>query len=179
MSQRRSMVLGVALAALLAACGGGDGAAEEATTAAAAEEATTATAEEASSPAEEEAGETAAASGAAVVAVASADAGEILVDGEGRSLYRFLNDTEQGASTCVDACLDNWPILEGEAQAGEGADGAALGTLTRNDGATQVTYDGWPLYYFAGDSAAGDTNGQGVGDVWYLVAPDGSTVDAT
>lgn len=179
MSQRRSMVLGAALAALLVACGGGDTAAEDAAAAAAAEETTSAEEQPASASEEEPSASAEEGARAAVVAVAGADAGDILVDGEGRSLYRFLNDT-QGASTCVDACQDNWPILgaAGEPEAGEGADAAALGTLDREDGATQVTYDGWPLYYFAGDAAPGDTNGQGVGDVWYLVGPDGSTIDA-
>lgn len=173
MRQLRSIVATAALVALLAACGGADTAATEQDTAAA--EPATSAAEEATSAAEE----TAAEAGGAVVAVNAADAGDILVDGEGRTLYRFLNDAE-GESTCVDACLDNWPVLgvEGEPEAGDGADAAALGTLERDDGTTQVTYGGFPLYYFAGDTAPGDTNGHGVGDVWYLVAPDGSTIDA-
>jgi predicted lipoprotein with Yx(FWY)xxD motif len=111
------------------------------------------------------------------VTVADSDVGQILVDGEGRALYRFLSDSA-GTSTCFDDCEANWPILsaDGQPQAGEGLDGATLGTIEREDGSTQVTINGWPLYYFAGDQAPGDTNGQGVGDVWYLVAPDGSTI---
>ena len=48
-----------------------------------------------------------------------------------------------------------------------------LGTLTRDDGTVQVTYNGWPLYHFSGDTAPGDTNGQGLEGVWFLVSPTG------
>jgi predicted lipoprotein with Yx(FWY)xxD motif len=51
-----------------------------------------------------------------------------------------------------------------------------LGTSPRTDGAEQVTYNGWPLYYFANDAAPGDTNGQGVNDVWYVIAPSGEVI---
>lgn len=182
MRQLRSIVLPAALVALLVACGGGTTATSDQDTAAAEPAASSEAEPAASSEAEPAAGygeEPAAEAGAATVATATSDAGEILVDGDGRSLYRFLNDT-QGASTCTADCEANWPFLgsEGDPQAGEGADASALGTLAREDGATQVTYGDWPLYYFAGDTEPGDTNGQGVGDVWYLVAPDGSTIDA-
>jgi len=63
--------------------------------------------------------------------------------------------------------------------AGDGVDAALLGTTTREDGAVQVTYGGWPLYFFAGDAAAGDVTGQGVNDVWFVVAPDGAMVGGT
>lgn len=118
--------------------------------------------------------------GAATVAVSeSADFGSILVDGEGMSLYLFTKDTQNsGASTCVDDCLAKWPPLltDGDPVAGEGVDETLLGTITRDDGTTQVTYNGWPLYYNAEDTAAGDTNGQGVGDVWFLVTAAGEAV---
>ena len=109
----------------------------------------------------------------------SAEFGPILVDGEGRSLYLFTNDTQNsGASTCTDDCLAKWPPLltDGDPVPGEGVDEALLGTITRDDGTTQVTYNGWPLYTFADDTAPGDTNGQGVGDVWFLVTPAGEAV---
>jgi predicted lipoprotein with Yx(FWY)xxD motif len=118
--------------------------------------------------------------GAATVEVSeSAEFGPILVDGEGMSLYLFTNDTQNsGTSTCADDCLAEWPPLlsDGDPVAGEGVDAAMLGTITRDDGTTQVTYNGWPLYYFADDTAPGDTNGQGLGDVWFLVTPDGEAV---
>lgn len=129
--------------------------------------------EPAEEPAEDEpAGET-----DADVAVASTDHGDVLVDGEGMTLYLFEPD-EQGESTCYDDCAESWPPLtvEGEPVAGDGADDALLGTTERDDGATQVTYDGWPLYHWAGDEEPGDTNGQGVQDVWWVVGPDGAPV---
>lgn len=108
---------------------------------------------------------------------AESDLGTILVDGEGRTLYVFLNDSG-GESTCYDDCAESWPALEtdGDPQAGEGADTSLLGTTERDDGSLQVAYDQMPLYYFAGDEAPGDTNGQGIGDVWYVVSPEGEPI---
>ena len=87
--------------------------------------------------------------------VADSSLGEIVVDGEGMTVYMFDNDTQGAdASTCEGECADNWPAV----------------TV---DGGMQVTLNGWPLYYFAGDMAAGDVNGQGVNDVWWVLSPDG------
>lgn len=104
--------------------------------------------------------------------------GSYLTDAEGRSLYLFANDSE-GISNCYDECAENWPPLaiEGEPVAGEGIASSLLGTTTRKDGATQVTYNGLPLYYFAEDQNPGDTVGQDVGDVWYLVSPYGAAIE--
>ena len=55
-------------------------------------------------------------------------------------------------------------------------DSALLGTTLRDDGTTQVTYNGWPLYYFVGDAAAGDVAGQNVNEIWFVLAPDGEYV---
>jgi predicted lipoprotein with Yx(FWY)xxD motif len=84
----------------------------------------------------------------------------------------------QGPSTCYDDCAASWPPLltEDEPVPGAGIDDALLATAERDDGATQVTYDGWPLYHWAGDDTPGDTGGQGVGDVWWVVDPDGTPV---
>lgn len=121
-------------------------------------------------------GATVGAEGDATVMTADTDLGEILVDGEGRTLYVFVPDG-QGPSTCTDDCLANWPSLTGPATAGEGVDESLLGTATRPDDSTeQVTYNGWPLYYFAADPSPGDINGQGVGDVWFVVDPAGEAV---
>jgi predicted lipoprotein with Yx(FWY)xxD motif len=114
----------------------------------------------------------------------SADFGPILVDGDGFSLYLFMQDTQNsGASTCLDAdgCATEWPplVTEGEPVAGEGVDETLLGTITRDDGSLQVTYNGWPLYLFAEDTAPGDTNGQGVdefGGLWFLVSTAGEAI---
>lgn len=110
----------------------------------------------------------------ATVTVAETDLGEVLADSEGVTLYLFTQDAD-GESVCYDDCAENWPplVVDGEPTAGDGVS-ADLSTHERDDGATQVVANGWPLYYFAGDSAPGETNGQGVGDVWYVLAPDGS-----
>jgi predicted lipoprotein with Yx(FWY)xxD motif len=118
---------------------------------------------------------TADAAAATTIETAESSQGTILVDGEGRALYLFMPDA-QGASTCVDSCAGTWPPLEGPAAAGTGADEGLLATSDRPDGSVQVTYNGWPLYHFASDAAPGDTNGQGVGNVWYLVDAQGNAV---
>jgi predicted lipoprotein with Yx(FWY)xxD motif len=116
---------------------------------------------------------------AASVAVEDSDLGQIVVDAEGQTLYVFLAD-EGSESTCYDDCEASWPPLtvEGDPVAGEGVDGSLLGTTERTDGSTQVTLDGHPLYYFAADETPDDMNGQGVGDVWYVVSPEGQAIEA-
>lgn len=103
--------------------------------------------------------------------------GEILVAENGKTLYMFTRDAN-GESACYDACAVNWPPLLTEArpQAGEGVDPAKLGTTKRKDGKLQVTYNGMPLYFWAGDSAPGDTNGQNVGGVWFVVNTAGEAI---
>jgi len=100
--------------------------------------------------------------------------GTYLVDGLGLSLYTFDNDTEDNVSTCVDDCAGNWPpllLLPGFTPVpGEGVDGV-LATFERPDATVQISYDGKPLYYYSGDAEAGETNGDGVGDVWHLADP--------
>ena len=115
----------------------------------------------------------------ATVAVEDSDLGQIVVDAEGKTLYVFLAD-EGSDSTCYDDCEAAWPPLtvDGDPAAGEGIDAALLGTTEREDGSTQVTLDGHPLYYFASDETADDTNGQGVGDVWFVVSPEGEAIQA-
>jgi predicted lipoprotein with Yx(FWY)xxD motif len=136
-----------------------------------------AAASESASPSES-AAESAAPSGEAVEIEANdTAAGEALVGPDGMTLYIFLNDEQGGdTSSCTDDCLANWPALtieEGqEATGGEGVDGT-FATITREDGTLQVTYEGWPLYYFAADEAPGDANGEGVGEVWYIATPSG------
>lgn len=108
------------------------------------------------------------------------DYGDILVDADGMTLYRFdADEGGSGASACHDDCADAWPPLTvaGSPSAGSGVD-ADLTTFERADGATQVAVDGWPLYYFASDGSPGEAAGQGVNDVWWVVAPDGSKITA-
>jgi predicted lipoprotein with Yx(FWY)xxD motif len=162
----------LALAGLvgLAACGSDDdSAADTSTTDTTAAPDTTAAADTTTTA------EDPAAEAASTVATADTDLGTILVDGERRTLYLFMPDA-QGASTCVDSCAATWPALPGPA-AGDGVDEALLGTADRpDDGSAQATFNSWPLYYFASDAAPGDTNGQGVGDVWYVVDAEGNPV---
>jgi predicted lipoprotein with Yx(FWY)xxD motif len=113
--------------------------------------------------------------GGTTVAVASGRLGDILVDADGRTLYAFTKD-KGDQSACSGQCATNWPALTGPATAGTGVQAALLSTSTQANGDTQVTYDGRPLYYFAGDAKPGDTNGQGVGDVWFAVTGDGQLV---
>jgi predicted lipoprotein with Yx(FWY)xxD motif len=101
--------------------------------------------------------------------------GDIVVDGDGLSLYVFLRDDE-GEPTCTDACAEAWPPLEGPANAGDGIDEAQLDTVDHPSGIAQVTYAGWPLYHFVSDEAPGDVEGQGVEDVWFVIDPDGQPV---
>ncbi len=117
---------------------------------------------------------------ASSVSVETADSGlgTILVDGAGMTLYLFTNDSP-GVSTCEGACLEAWPPVLGQPSAGTGADDSRLGTLERSDGTTQVTYNGWPLYRWAQDNAPGDTTGQGVNGIWWVVDPDGDPIGAT
>jgi predicted lipoprotein with Yx(FWY)xxD motif len=117
-----------------------------------------------------------AASGATVM-TSQSSLGTILVDGDGMTLYMFMPD-KAGPSTCEGECLATWPALTGPATAGTGADQSLLATATRaDDGTAQVTYNGWPLYHYAADKAAGDVNGQGVKDIWYVVDPTGKAID--
>lgn len=110
------------------------------------------------------------------IELATTDLGEILTSG-GRTLYVFTPDNG-GASTCYDQCAQAWPPLmaEGDVAPAEGIDASLFGTAPRDDGGEQVTVDGWPLYFFASDSAPGDTNGQGVGTNWWVVGTDGQAI---
>ena len=110
------------------------------------------------------------------------DLGKVLVDSNGRTLYLFQKDTGP-MSTCSGACATEWPpaTTTGKATAGSGLTGSKVGTTKRSDGTKQVTYNGHPLYTYAGDNKAGDTNGQGLnffGGKWYAVSSSGSTVTA-
>jgi predicted lipoprotein with Yx(FWY)xxD motif len=156
---RKAFARGALLAALtvaLAACGGND---DESSGTAATAAPTTA----------------AQAANGTTVAVASSSLGDILVDADGRTLYAFTKD-KGDQSACSGECAANWPALTGTASAGSGAQASLLSTAMQANGDSQVTYGGRPLYYFAGDAKPGDTNGQGVGNVWFAVTADGELV---
>jgi predicted lipoprotein with Yx(FWY)xxD motif len=108
--------------------------------------------------------------------------GAYLTDGKGRTVYIFAKD-KGSKSSCSGACTKEWPPVptSGTPTASGSATGSMAGTTTRSDGATQATYAGHPLYYFAEDTSAGDMNGQGENDfggLWSAVTADGSPVAA-
>jgi len=120
---------------------------------------------------------------AAVVTTHSGPDGAYLTDGKGRTLYIFAKD-KSTTSTCNGDCAKEWPAFtsSGDPTASGAATGSMLGTSSRDDGSTQVTYAGHPLYYFEGDSSAGDMNGQGeddFGGLWTAVTPAGAALTMT
>lgn len=120
----------------------------------------------------------AAAGGATTVSLASSSAGDHLSGPNGHALYLFAPDSAN-TSTCTDTCAKNWPPLRVSAGqnpvAGSGLS-IQLGTLTRSDGTLQVTVNGLPLYYFGGDAAPTDINGQGKAGVWFLAGANGKAL---
>ena len=125
---------------------------------------------------------TAAASGqnATIGASNEGELGTTLVDSKGRTLYLFRKDAAS-VSTCFGACASTWPPLQatGKPTVSGRAHASLVGTTTRSDGEQQVTYNGHPLYLYAGDEKAGDTRGQGLTDFgasWYVLSPAGQQV---
>jgi predicted lipoprotein with Yx(FWY)xxD motif len=165
----RLAVLASAALLAVAACGGS--AAQQPTATAVV---SSAPSPEPSAPASAATPEATAGANADEVTVATSPTdGKYLAGKDGLTLYVFKKDTGS-TSTCYDACATAWPPFT--VGAGEPATAAAdvtgtLATTTRTDGTLQVTYDGAPLYYFAGDRKAGDTNGQGLNGVWFMAAP--------
>ncbi len=118
---------------------------------------------------------------AAKVMTSKTSLGTILVDGQGMTLYMFEKD-KGGKSSCGGACAAAWPpdVTTGKPTAGGSVSASKLGTTKTPDGKTMVTYAGWPLYRYAGDSAAGDTNGQNLdqfGAEWYVLGANGKKVE--
>ena len=194
-----ALVMTAALAVILAGCGGGGGSGNNsgsasgntssgATGAAYSGQSSSTgsaggTSSYASTSASTSAGGAAAArQGGATVSVAkNSKLGKILVGKNGLSLYLFEADTN-GKSACSSACTQVWPPLTGQGKpaAGKGVSASKLGTITRKDGSTQVTYNGHPLYRYAPDSKPGDTKGQGLkqfGAEWYVLSPSGEKVE--
>ncbi len=124
----------------------------------------------------------AAAATTTVIETRTGSDGTFLTNGSGRTVYMFAKDA-MDQSACSGACAAAWPpvTVSGKLVASGSAKASDLGMITRSDGAKQATYDGHALYYFAGDSAAGQTNGQGLngfGAKWWLVAPSGTIITA-
>jgi predicted lipoprotein with Yx(FWY)xxD motif len=102
------------------------------------------------------------------VTAGETELGVTLTDPSARTLYAFTKDKD-GTSSCYDDCSATWPALTvEEAAAGSGVEGSWLDSTERRDGTTQVTYKGMPLYYYAGDAGPGQTNGHGIGGVWFM-----------
>lgn len=101
--------------------------------------------------------------------------GDVVQDGDGRTLYRFDKDTATPPrSNCEGQCATTWPpLLTDDEPRLQGVDPALVSTVKRADGTEQVTLDGWPLYTYAKDEAPGQWKGQGVGGTWFVVQPNG------
>ena len=162
-----------ALAALLSGCAGTSG------TGTATPPATTTTAA-ATTPGTASAPASTPAVSAPDLKVAESTAGTIVVDGKGMSVYYYTKDIkDSGTSACTGGCLAAWPpvLAAADSPTVDGVTGT-VGTIDTPDGKKQLTINGMPLYYYAKDLAPGDILGQGVGSVWYLVAPSGEMITA-
>ncbi|WP_433263478.1 hypothetical protein ACQPZF_32305 [Actinosynnema sp. CS-041913] len=134
--------------------------------------------EPAEEPAEAPAGQAAPApeeSSVTLVAKSVPKMGDVVQDGDGRTLYRFDKDTPNPPkSNCEGNCAEIWPpLLANGTPKLEGVDPALIGTVKRADGTEQVTLAGWALYTYAKDEAPGQWKGQGVGGTWFVIQPDG------
>lgn len=170
----------------LAACGDDDS--DSAGTTAAAAAATTAAAPTTAAPATTAAESTSVTTAAAATTAAeqaslavadNATIGqEILVDSAGMTVYLFVPDGTATTSTVPDGVKAAWPavVADGEPVAGPGLDAALLTVNAQPDGTQQLAYNGHLLYTFANDTAPGDANGQGLGEVWYVLSPAGEQI---
>jgi predicted lipoprotein with Yx(FWY)xxD motif len=120
----------------------------------------------------------AASSASGGLAVANSKLGKIIVDDKGLTAYYFTKDeANSGRSVCSGDCLVAWPSIPATSDTPTGTGiTAKLGSITRDDGSKQVTVNGMPIYLFQKDKAPGDITGQGVGKVWFVIAPDGKMI---
>jgi predicted lipoprotein with Yx(FWY)xxD motif len=121
---------------------------------------------------------TASASEATISVATDPKLGKILVGDKGMTLYVFKKDGPD-QSNCGPDCQSSWPPLltQGNPTLGEGVDASLVGTATLSDGSKIVTYNKMPLYSFVGDTKPGDTTGQGIANLWYVISPEGKPVD--
>jgi predicted lipoprotein with Yx(FWY)xxD motif len=131
-------------------------------------------------PAASESPNTASGQAATIDAHGEGNLGTILVDSQGRTVYLFEKDSGT-KSSCFGGCASAWPPIRasGKPTVGSGLDASMVGITPRSDGQAQVTYNGHPLYLFAGDQSAGETNGQGLtefGGSWFALSTDGNPV---
>lgn len=163
-----------AVAALAAACGGSSGSPS-------ADTSTTATSKAATSTTASASPSSAGSGSTLVLKTAKGSAGIWLTDSAGRTLYLYTKD-KGTASGCYDACATEWPPLTTDQRVtvtGQYTVPSDLGSITRTDGAKQVTYGGHPLYYFKGDTAPGQIKGQGNGGTHFLIGPIANIMNGT
>jgi predicted lipoprotein with Yx(FWY)xxD motif len=159
---------------LAAACGGDDGYGNNATSTPAGQQpAGVAT------PGQPTAGSSASASEVGVKIGNNVKFGSILTTSDGFTLYTFIQDAP-GKSNCNGSCAATWPPVTTTAASAPAVPGAPgkFTLVTRDDGSKQVAYDGKPLYRYTPDKAPGDTNGQGVGNVWFVATAAAATTPA-
>jgi predicted lipoprotein with Yx(FWY)xxD motif len=115
----------------------------------------------------------------ATVSTADTDLGRVLVDANGFTLYGLVSDTG-GEPTCVGGCAEAWPpaTVDGDVVAAAGLDPSLFSVVDHPEAGPQLAVLGQPLYRFAGDTAPGDTSGQGVADVWFAAGADGALIGA-
>ncbi len=103
--------------------------------------------------------------------------GSYLIGKNGMTVYAYTMDSKN-KSVCYADCENQWPPfhLSGTNLSVMGVNNEMLKSIQRTDGTTQLTYNGWPLYYFYQDQKPGDTNGQGMKSIWYLIGPDGKLI---
>jgi predicted lipoprotein with Yx(FWY)xxD motif len=104
--------------------------------------------------------------------------GQYLVNSTGWALYMYVPDTPgSGKSTCYGQCAVAWPIFyTSNLTIQPGINMSLFGTINRTDGTKELTFNGYPLYYYEYDTGAGNINGQGVGQIWYVMSPSGTVI---
>ena len=115
------------------------------------------------------------------LSLADTSVGTVIVDADGFTVYLFVPD-QRGSSTCDGECAERWPPVAGsdvQPSVADGLDVNRLSTIQRNDGTVQLTYNGWPLYRFVGDTDEGAVAGHGQGNVWFAMAPTGEAAGTT
>jgi predicted lipoprotein with Yx(FWY)xxD motif len=166
----------IAVLVLVAACGGAGATTGPTATGAGATTGPTATGAGATTgPTATGAGAT---TGQATVQLGDTTLGKVLVGANGKTLYGFVPDVAAGKPSCNDACATTWPALTvtGDFSVGAGLDKSKFKTVARTDGSTQLQIGDHPLYYYAPDANAGDTGGQGIGGIWFVVGADGQLI---
>jgi predicted lipoprotein with Yx(FWY)xxD motif len=114
------------------------------------------------------------------VRVASTPLGNVLVDGQGLTLYYFSKDIPgSGTSNCSGQCEVIWPVFFAQnVIVSPPLSASDFSTITRSEGTRQTAYKGWPLYFYQNDTSPGETSGEGIGRIWFVAKPDSSVMIA-